>query len=74
MLIFEACMVVCRTLERLSWLVILFFLSRYRKPPDITGAPDVRGEIFEDQQEITAVAEIWARQLVSPQPKLGPVP
>ena len=31
-------------------------------------------EIFEDQQEITTVTVIWARQLVSPQPKLGPVP
>ena len=29
-------------------------------------------EIFEDQQEITTVTVIWARQLVSPQPKLGP--
>jgi len=31
-------------------------------------------EIFEDQQEITTITVIWARQLVSPQPKLGPVP
>ena len=31
-------------------------------------------EIFEDQQEITTLKVIWARQLVSPQPKLGPVP
>ena len=32
------------------------------------------GEIFKDQQEITTLTVIWARQLVSPQPKLGPVP
>ena len=33
-------------------------------------------EILENQQEITTVtvSVIWARQLVSPQPKLGPVP
>ena len=31
-------------------------------------------EIFENQQEITTLTVIWARQLVSPQPKLGPVP
>ena len=31
-------------------------------------------EIFINQQEITTVTVIWARQLVSPQPKLGPVP
>ena len=31
-------------------------------------------EILENQQEITTFTVIWARQLVSPQPKLGPVP
>ena len=31
-------------------------------------------EIFIKQQEITTLTVIWARQLVSPQPKLGPVP
>ena len=31
-------------------------------------------EIFINQQEITTLTVIWARQLVSPQPKLGPVP
>ena len=31
-------------------------------------------ESFENQQEITTLTVIWARQLVSPQPKLGPVP
>ena len=31
-------------------------------------------EVFENQQEITTITVIWARQLVSPQPKLGPVP
>ena len=31
-------------------------------------------QILEDQQEITTLTVIWARQLVSPQPKLGPVP
>ena len=31
-------------------------------------------EILENQQEITTLTVIWARQLVSPQPKLGPVP
>ena len=31
-------------------------------------------EIFGNQQEITTLTVIWARQLVSPQPKLGPVP
>ena len=31
-------------------------------------------EIFETQQEITTLTVIWARQLLSPQPKLGPVP
>ena len=33
-------------------------------------------EIFENQQDITTLTVIWARQLVSPQPKLagaGPV-
>ena len=30
-------------------------------------------EIFINQQEITTLTVIWARQLVSPQPKLGPV-
>ena len=30
------------------------------------------GEILENQQEITTLTVIWARQLVSPQPKLGP--
>jgi len=28
-------------------------------------------EILENQQEITTLTVIWARQLVSPQPKLG---
>jgi len=31
-------------------------------------------EIFINQQEITTLTVISARQLVSPQPKLGPVP
>ena len=31
-------------------------------------------EILENQQEITTLTVIWTRQLVSPQPKLGPVP
>ena len=31
-------------------------------------------EIFEDQQEITTLTVIWARQLVNHQPKLEPVP
>ena len=31
-------------------------------------------EILENQPEITTLTVIWARQLVSPQPKLGPVP
>ena len=31
-------------------------------------------EMIENQQEITSLTVIWARQLVSPQPKLGPVP
>ena len=35
---------------------------------------DSEREIFEDQQEITTLTVIWPRQLVSPQPKLGPVP
>ena len=30
-------------------------------------------EILENQQEITTLTVIWARQLVSPQPKLGPI-
>ena len=34
----------------------------------------VKREIFINQQEITTLTVIWARQLVSPQPKLGPVP
>ena len=29
---------------------------------------------FENRQEVTTLTVIWARQLVSPQPKLGPVP
>ena len=33
-----------------------------------------RERSFENQQEITTLTVIWARQLVSPQPKLGPVP
>ena len=43
-------------------------LSRVRAPTPIV----ISEEIFKDQQEITR--GIWARQLVSPQPKLGPVP
>ena len=40
--------------------------------PDESGRNE--REIFKDQQEITTFTVIWARQLVSPQPKLGPVP
>ena len=39
----------------------------------LTAVQTPEREIFKDQQEITALV-IWARQLVSPQPKLGPVP
>ena len=43
------------------------------RPPSQTSPPLER-EILENQQEITTLTVIWARQLVSPQPKLGPVP
>ena len=39
-----------------------------------TYLPYLEREILENQQEITTRTVIWARQLVSPQPKLGPVP
>ena len=37
-------------------------------------SPADEREILGNQQEITTLTVIWARQLVSPQPKLGPVP
>ena len=55
--------IMCMHHATLIWFRTLFSLS-------------VRAEreIFEDQQEIKTLTVIWARQLVSPQPKLGPVP
>ena len=51
-----------------SWLPPCFFVWKgERVEREMT-------EIFEDQQEITTLKVIWARQLVSPQPKLGPGP
>ena len=43
-------------------------------PLQFTKSPRGPREIFINQQEITTLTVIWARQLVSPQPKLGPVP
>ena len=49
--------------------VARFFLSFVRR-----GVGASERDFFETQQEITTLTVIWARQLLSPQPKLGPVP
>ena len=48
--------------------VARFFLSFVRR-----GVGASERDFFETQQEITTLTVIWARQLLSPQPKLGPV-
>ena len=53
---------------------ILSVSAPVRASPELRVESRQSREIFEDKQEITTLTEIWARQLVSPQPKLGPVP
>ena len=57
--------------RRERFLVVLRFLAINTK---LLFRREREREILENQQEITTLTVIWAWQLVSPQPKLGPVP
>ena len=80
----SVCLIVVGALAPLCFLFSVFQNARPPATPRWLGPPltqrsknvglDCVREIFMNQQEITTLTVIWARQLVSPQPKLGPVP
>ena len=64
--------VTCAPFENFYFVILNPFFTAL-VPVRASPVPVLR-EIFINQQEITTLTVIWARQLVSPQPKLGPVP